>query len=146
MGDSTNKQKGFMLVEGLLAVFVIGVVGAGGYYIWSQDNSSEEASIATTIGRVEKIHPDCGPDRYLDADGNAKTSNAKSYMCDGGDYITVDGISYQTSSGLIPTGFWSRDIGNINPGDRVEIKAITKTYDEHEYRKLSCDSCYVRKI
>lgn len=44
-----NTQKGFSLVEGLLILIVVGIIGFGGYYAWSQnkDESSSEVSTST---------------------------------------------------------------------------------------------------
>lgn len=38
-----KKQQGFSLVEGLLIVLVLGVIGFGGYYVWSQQQKKNNA-------------------------------------------------------------------------------------------------------
>ena len=141
-----------------VAVLVVLVVAAA-FTMWKINQTDETVSGPTNetaevesnnldtkskVGMVERVSPDCGPPVYLDAEGNIVTEN-KTVPCDLGDFITVNGMEYQTSSGNVPfEDYWSVSTQGIEPGDSVEIRASLS--GSGQYDDLSCQGCYLSEL
>ncbi len=49
-----KNQKGFTLVEGLLIVFVVAIMGFGGWYFWNNNQDENTEQVATTELEVQE--------------------------------------------------------------------------------------------
>jgi hypothetical protein len=125
-----------------LSLSVMTLIGAGLFITGFYFLSPEKDTTTKITGILEVISPSCGPSTELAEDGSVRSGDPR--PCDSGDMITVNGVEIQTSSGFTPLeDQFSRDIKDLRPGDRVEVKYIVNNFNQ---ASLDCDSCSVRKI
>ena len=105
-----RKQAGFSNV--LILILLGFLLLTAGTYVYFMNESKQESKttntqqlpevdddgITTIGGTLARISPDCGPELYIDANGNPAQSD-ESVACDAGTFVTVNNIKIQTASG-----------------------------------------------
>jgi len=100
-----------------------------------------EAELVTIRGVVTEVMLDCQGHLTLNEDGTIDTSGA--IMCDGGNFIVVDGTRISTSSGYVPAEMaFNNHPEWLRPGLRVTVTAVR---DSGGWVHVNCDACGVRR-
>ena len=157
---NNNGTSIFLVLILLLLVGLIGLIGAKVSQNRSVSSSNVKNLTATNNEQTQKIptyesegqiykikakitekRKSCSKE-VLDSDGNIET---KTWVCDAGNAITVDGITIYTGGGMLsprmPT--YVTDIDSIHAGDEVEVQYII---DKDKVASTNCKSCYIKKL
>ena len=130
-----------------VALMLIVLVGVGVLLIVSNTTEdknnppipSSDSRVVTGI--VTDLIEDCVRAESLE-DGEVNTRAG--IQCDAGSFLTVDGITVQVATGLVPSELaFYQDISAIEVGDTVEI-----VYQENNFGSfdVNCDDCLVRPL
>jgi len=124
------------VVEGLLIVIVVGLIGLGGWYVYSTHSvektktvASSNSSGVTFSGRITQIYNECS------ADGTC------SIVVNGKSIITGGGLSANDSDNTYGNLGLNGGNSNLKIGQTVSVRAL-KTSDG--YTLQTCSDCYVK--
>ena len=139
-----NTNKGLMLISGIIVICLSLIASAS--YIVGKDNDSRisqspDLPTKELRGKVTRINLN-GRDFIIDENGD-KAPGPGYGIADTGDFITVNGQSFSTSSGnsSIEDSFYI-DIKSINLGDEV---IVNYAINESGNKTLSCRNCSIEK-
>ncbi len=103
------------------------------------EQDETDGATRRVTGVVTELFKDCQEKLVLE-DGEVVVSDDP-VSCDGGSFFTVDGQQVYYQSGYVAQeDAYSYDIGELTPGDTVEV-----TYQVNEYggTDLNCEACEV---
>ena len=104
------------------------------------DDKTRSVEVTHLRGTITRIMPGCGPDLYLDENGNPARSDESS-PCDAGAYVMVNDIKIQTASGYTTAEYsFTTDMSDLEPGQSVDVNYIKGS---ETTGTLNCDDCYI---
>jgi hypothetical protein len=100
-----------------------------------------EAELVTIRGVVTEVMLDCQVHVILNEDGTTNTTGP--VICDGGNFIVVDGIRISTSSGYVPVEMaFNNHPEWLRPGLQVTVIAVQ---DPGGWVHVNCEACSITR-
>lgn len=100
-----------------------------------------DGDLVTIRGVITEVMLDCNSHLILKDNGEVEQSDA--IMCDGGNFIVVDGNQISTTSGFVPADMaFNNHPDWIKPGLQVTVTAFR---ERAGWLHLNCDECRIRR-